>query len=330
MKLEIDKSDTIPIYKQIVIQFENLIKDGKCKAGEKLPTEKELCSENSVAIGTIKKAFDELEKKHYIKRVQGSGTFVARNEGNIDIEQAEKIVSDVFNKLSFVKSQQIYIVLEKELKRKFNRENFINVAWVDCSPENFPTTVKQINRISNLKVTPLLLEDIRRDNTLINLSYDFVATSNHHYRELLYLLSEEAPPIEKLVLEVSDETILKIAKLDEHDSIGVLYKSRNFVHNVIEKLQSINIKNSIGSFDYYGEFDEFKEFLLEVDVILVEADYKNSLSEDYLKALDEYEKRGHKIIPFIYQIDKGSLYGFSNKMKQFYKNKYEVRGINGF
>ena len=61
MRLEINKNDTIPIYKQIVIQFENLIKDGKCKAGEKLPTEKELCNENDVSMGTIKKAFGELE-----------------------------------------------------------------------------------------------------------------------------------------------------------------------------------------------------------------------------------------------------------------------------
>ncbi|WP_294375482.1 GntR family transcriptional regulator [uncultured Clostridium sp.] len=328
MKLEIYKDSKVPIYKQIIMQFENLIKKGTFKSGDKLPTEKELCSTNDVSIGTIKKAFDDLEKNHYIERVQGSGTFVLRKEGNIDVEQAEKIISDTFSKLSFVDSRQIYMILEKELNRKFYKDNTINMVWVDCSPENLLNISNQIKEIRNLKVKTILLDDIRKDSSLINLSYDLIATSNYHYRELLYLLSEESPPIEKLVLEVSDTTILEIAQIDEKEKIGIIYKSRNFLNNIVDKLKLIDRNNYLVSVSCSCNIEKFKEFISNINVVIVPPNYNIFLDNEALNILEEFKKRGKKVISFEYLIDRGSLYGFNMKIRQLYKKKCERKNIN--
>lgn len=77
MQIYIHPGDDLPIYRQIIRQVTDAIAGGKCKAGERLPSHRELASQLVIAPLTVKKAYDELERSGLIDTQRGRGTFVS-------------------------------------------------------------------------------------------------------------------------------------------------------------------------------------------------------------------------------------------------------------
>ncbi|MBC7122192.1 MAG: GntR family transcriptional regulator [Pseudothermotoga sp.] len=101
MLRKIDKHSGVPAYLQIVNQIKAEILLGNLKAGQQLPTVRELETIFDVNINTILKALDKLKMEGYIVSEQGVGYFVVK-ELSIDVE-----VVDVIRKLvSELKSRQ--------------------------------------------------------------------------------------------------------------------------------------------------------------------------------------------------------------------------------
>src|SRR5262245_4649985 len=65
------------IYRQIVEQAKAAMASGRLRAGDRLPTHRELARELVVAPLTVKKAYDVLQSEGWILMEQGRGTFVA-------------------------------------------------------------------------------------------------------------------------------------------------------------------------------------------------------------------------------------------------------------
>jgi DNA-binding GntR family transcriptional regulator len=70
MNYEIDCNDKTPVYKQIVKNLNEAIVNGEFSEEKKLPTERELSAKFNVARGTIKSAFNELEKQGKRRKIQ--------------------------------------------------------------------------------------------------------------------------------------------------------------------------------------------------------------------------------------------------------------------
>lgn len=77
MQLLINAADELPIYRQIMRQIIEAIAGGRLKAGDKLPSHRDLSEQLVVAPLTVKKAYDELEALGYIQTQRGRGTFVS-------------------------------------------------------------------------------------------------------------------------------------------------------------------------------------------------------------------------------------------------------------
>jgi len=69
-------SSRLPRYRQIKIELANLLRDGKWKHGQAIPSEPLLAQRFSASIGTVRKAVDELVAENILVREQGRGTFV--------------------------------------------------------------------------------------------------------------------------------------------------------------------------------------------------------------------------------------------------------------
>lgn len=67
---------TLAIYEQIVNQLKNGIVSGELKAGEALPSIRNLAADLSVSVITTKRAYEELEKEGLIRSVAGKGFYV--------------------------------------------------------------------------------------------------------------------------------------------------------------------------------------------------------------------------------------------------------------
>jgi GntR family transcriptional regulator len=76
VQLLIHPADDLPIYRQIMRQITEAIAVGRLKAGEKLPSHRDLSEQLVIAPLTVKKAYDELELLGYLETQRGRGTFV--------------------------------------------------------------------------------------------------------------------------------------------------------------------------------------------------------------------------------------------------------------
>ena len=76
-KIKIDHESQIPVYKQIVGQVEELVRNGEYPEGYLLPSMNELSSLLDISKETVKKAYSILRNKGYIDARQGKGFYVA-------------------------------------------------------------------------------------------------------------------------------------------------------------------------------------------------------------------------------------------------------------
>jgi GntR family transcriptional regulator len=83
MEKDISRNVPISLYYQLKEELLKRIISKQWLPGEKIPTEKELCSLYGVSRITVRKALDELERSGHLVRRQGKGTFVT----NISFEQ---------------------------------------------------------------------------------------------------------------------------------------------------------------------------------------------------------------------------------------------------
>jgi GntR family transcriptional regulator len=84
MQIYIHPGDELPLYRQIVRQVTDAIAGGRLRAGERLPSHRELAVQLVIAPLTVKKAYDELERERLIETQRGRGTFVSESLPAVD------------------------------------------------------------------------------------------------------------------------------------------------------------------------------------------------------------------------------------------------------
>lgn len=74
---QVDVMSRTPIYEQLISQVEQFILAGLLKAGDKLPSVRNLSMELAVNPNTIQKAMAELDRRGIVTSVPGKGCFVS-------------------------------------------------------------------------------------------------------------------------------------------------------------------------------------------------------------------------------------------------------------
>lgn len=82
-----------PIYAQIIDHIRLFIASGEYKAGEKLPSVREIAQEAGVNPNTMQRAFAELESQGLVFANRTSGRFITEDEGMIK-ELKKELASD--------------------------------------------------------------------------------------------------------------------------------------------------------------------------------------------------------------------------------------------
>lgn len=71
-----------PIYLQIVRQIDALVRDGTLKAGDQLPTVRELAIDLRINFSTVARAYRILDEQRLISTQRGRGTFIWDEAGS--------------------------------------------------------------------------------------------------------------------------------------------------------------------------------------------------------------------------------------------------------
>ena len=102
MHLIINNSSMQPIYEQITDQIKGMIIDGTLREEEMLPSVRTLAKELKISALTVKKAYDFLEEEGFIVTVHGKGSFIAKNNQSLLMEErkleVEKCLDEVIRK----------------------------------------------------------------------------------------------------------------------------------------------------------------------------------------------------------------------------------------
>ena len=156
----------VPIYQQLVDIIRNSVKKGELASGEQLPTVSEMTEMLGIARGTIKRAYDELERAGLIEKVQGRGTFVRYQPENSASrkEKAMAAIDAMLNNLEDMglSASEINIFLNLKLRERAQEEEHVKVALVECNPENLSQVSEQLRHISGVDLYSYMLENVRQ------------------------------------------------------------------------------------------------------------------------------------------------------------------------
>jgi GntR family transcriptional regulator len=92
----ISPSNPDPMHRQVTDQVKDAIAKGTLKAGEKLPSIREMSKELSISPITIKRSYRDLEHEGYITTRAGLGSFVAEVDfGRLKDEKTGEIEGEL-------------------------------------------------------------------------------------------------------------------------------------------------------------------------------------------------------------------------------------------
>lgn len=123
-QIEIDDSEVVPMYLQIVQQIFGGIQSGKLKGGHLLPSVRQLASDLEINPNTVAKAYKMLEENHIIMTAGRKGT-VIRKEALENLHThttsiAQHKITDLFNELKAmgIKKEKLEEIVTKLLQEK--------------------------------------------------------------------------------------------------------------------------------------------------------------------------------------------------------------------
>lgn len=92
MKIIINTSSMVPIYKQIIDQIKTMIRKQELKQNDQLPSVRALSKELKISALTVKKAYDELEREGFTVTIHGKGSYVTAANTELMMEEQKKEV----------------------------------------------------------------------------------------------------------------------------------------------------------------------------------------------------------------------------------------------
>jgi len=110
----VDPSNPIPKYLQISVWLQELIRNGRYKTGEQLPSEVELAKMCAVHRNTLRQAISELVSQGILRKEKGFGTFVA-SPAPVAVKHKLKQISSFEDDLSEIGIKQKTIILNTEV-----------------------------------------------------------------------------------------------------------------------------------------------------------------------------------------------------------------------
>jgi GntR family transcriptional regulator len=94
-RFTLDQKSGVPFYKQLILQVEMAIADGRLAQGDQLPTVRSLAVDLKINPNTVARAYSQLEVRGIVTTQQGTGTFVSdRKVEHAEVER-ERVLAEL-------------------------------------------------------------------------------------------------------------------------------------------------------------------------------------------------------------------------------------------
>jgi len=115
LTFSLDPKGGVPFYKQVILQVQMAIADGRLQSGNQLPTVRGLAVDLQVNPNTVAKAYNELEIRGIVNTQQGTGTFISNRKIEINEIDRERILGELVR--PFITKADSYGISRSELIR---------------------------------------------------------------------------------------------------------------------------------------------------------------------------------------------------------------------
>lgn len=324
MKFSIDKNGTVSIYQQLVNQIMRRVQSGELPAGKKLPTVRELADQIGIARGTVKHAYEELERQGIIKMTRGKGTFVqeqAQQESSAKVRAMNAIekLLDEMESLSF-SPQEIQMFFNLKLRERMEHDDNVCIIFIDCNPETLTNIINQISVIPNIEAHKLLLSDALKEPFVMDDFADLVVTTSTHMNQLSGVVANKDKLVQ-VVTAPSSQTVAKMAMIGGK-SVGILCASETYAHIIRKSMQNLELSCHDVETYLFGSALDLESFLRHKDVVIVPNDFLLFCSRNESDLIRQAGDEGKIVIRYNYQIDGGSFLNVQEKIESVRTTKY--------
>lgn len=312
----------IPIYQQVVDTVRAAVKKGTLTPGQQLPTVQELSQALSIARGTIKRAYDELEHQGLLEKIQGRGTFICNSAAPTG-SRKERAMAAIDNALDEMEamgfsSAEINIFLNLKLRERAEDLSVLKVAVVECNTETLSQLSEQLRSIKGIELFSYLVDSIEEYPYKLDEDMDLVITTATHGDFIAGILPD-AGKLARVALRLSTDTLSGIVRLQPGSNVGILCFSGRFGDLVYASCRRY-AKNVKVSHPRLFRDEKLDEFFTGKDAVLVPRDYEKYCSETVAKQLQQLEKKG-RLILCGYKLDEGSFLHLEEKLLNLRKTK---------
>lgn len=318
---QIDPNLDVPIYQQLVDTIQAAVKKGLLTAGQKLPTVQELAQELAVARGTVKRAYDELEYKGLLEKVQGRGTFIRYQPANSGSrkEQAMAAIDAMLDQLEDMglSAAEINIFLNLKLRERAEQESQIKVAVLECNPENLSYMAEQLRAIPRVELYTHLVESIEQYPYKLGEDMDLIVTTASHADFLERALPERGK-IAKVALRPAPDSLSKIIRLPQGAAVGVLSYSAEFGGLLVRTCRMYADGVEPVEQALFSQDMDMEAFLQGKDTVLVPRAYEKYCSAQAAASLAGFKGT---LIQCGYEMDEGSFLFLRETAKRLLEEK---------
>ncbi len=311
----------VPIYQQLVDAICVAIKNGSLISGQQLPTVQEMIEEVGVARGTVKRAYDELERIGLIEKVQGRGTFVKYQPANSGSrkEQAMAAIDEMLDRLEGMglSASEINIFLNLKLREHSQEETHVKVAVVECNPENLSQMSEQLRHIDELDLYSYTFASIKQYPYKLSDDFDLIVTTSLH-SQYLETVVPDRKRIARVALRPSARCLSHIIKLRKGEKTGILGYSVRFAELLYNTCEMYAEDIVLSKPLIIGDDADLGKYLKGKDTILVPKNYEKYFNTHSVKAIAKFKGN---VIDCNYEMDEGSLLYLETKIKRIRDDK---------
>ena len=307
MHIRFEPKGGAPLYKELADTLYNAIVSGEIAHGEKLPTVRQLAEELGLAIGTVKKAFEELTDRKAVRTVQGSGTFAHWQElpSSSRKDRAVEAIGALLDELDDLgfSPREISVYLELMLRERLERGARLRIALVDCNAEAMAMFTDQLTELADVDVFPCVLQEAAM--SLIPEECDLVITTETHITELKKQISIDEKKLLCLVALASGDSIAALARLPLGKKLAAVAHSRRFLELMLRDIGRYRSGGETAGVCLLGEVEALRSLLTGADALLLPEGYRRFASHEAIMAINDFAQ-SHPVLRYEYRIDRGS------------------------
>ena len=310
MSFQLHPEQDIPLYRQLVDVILAQIKSGTLPADTRLPTVKDLAEQMEVARGTVKRAYDELERCGAIRKAQGRGTFVCYQPASSDSRKERAMAAidrmlDTMDELDFSLAE-VNIFLNLKLRERSESRNALKIAVVECNPETLSQLLEQLYpAVGPADLHAHLLADIQQYPYRIDEDMDLIVTSAEHAEVLKDVISQQEK-LTKVALRLTPQSVVQLLRLPAGTRLGILCRSPRFGQLIRSVCATYTEDVDIAAPVLSEDPDEVATYLSGVTALLIPDGLEKYCTRPMTGRLRAFSAK-HPLIRCRYQVDEGSM-----------------------